>query len=141
MWLAPCQNYNPFTACRQWHACIWSWCFVGFVWAGSHMIYLKHCFTENSTNFANIELLLISFVLSFLQEQTKLDTTKQATSPDENDDLSPMPQSQVPPVRRRGGISAEPVTEEDATSYVKKVKQMNNKRVWYVFIKVLLVTS
>lgn len=32
-----------------------------------------------------------------------------------------MPQSQVPPVRRRGGISAEPVTEEDATSYVKKV--------------------
>lgn len=32
-----------------------------------------------------------------------------------------MPQSHVPPVRRRGGISAEPVTEEDATSYVKKV--------------------
>lgn len=32
-----------------------------------------------------------------------------------------MPQTTVPPVRRRGGISAEPVTEEDATSYVKKV--------------------
>ncbi|XP_059612866.1 cAMP-dependent protein kinase type I regulatory subunit isoform X3 [Phlebotomus argentipes] len=32
-----------------------------------------------------------------------------------------MPQSTAPPVRRRGGISAEPVTEEDATSYVKKV--------------------
>lgn len=32
-----------------------------------------------------------------------------------------MPQSHVPTVRRRGGISAEPVTEEDATSYVKKV--------------------
>lgn len=32
-----------------------------------------------------------------------------------------MPHSQVPQVRRRGGISAEPVTEEDATSYVKKV--------------------
>uniref|UniRef100_A0A1B0DH77 Uncharacterized protein n=1 Tax=Phlebotomus papatasi TaxID=29031 RepID=A0A1B0DH77_PHLPP len=31
-----------------------------------------------------------------------------------------MPQSTAPPVRRRGGISAEPVTEEDATSYVKK---------------------
>lgn len=52
-----------------------------------------------------------------------MDTTKQATSPEDCDDLSPMPQSQVPPVRRRGGISAEPVTEEDATSYVKKVKQ------------------
>nr|XP_036219787.1 cAMP-dependent protein kinase type I regulatory subunit isoform X4 [Bactrocera oleae] len=32
-----------------------------------------------------------------------------------------MPQTAAPPVRRRGGISAEPVTEEDATSYVKKV--------------------
>lgn len=59
-----------------------------------------------------------------LQEQTKLDTTKQVTSPEECDDLSPMPQAQVPPVRRRGGISAEPVTEEDATSYVKKVSQL-----------------
>lgn len=59
----------------------------------------------------------------FFQEQTKLDTTKQATSPEECDDLSPMPQAQVPPVRRRGGISAEPVTEEDATSYVKKVSK------------------
>jgi len=55
------------------------------------------------------------------KEQTKLDTSKQVTSPEDCDDLSPMPQSQVPPVRRRGGISAEPVTEEDATSYVKKV--------------------
>lgn len=51
-----------------------------------------------------------------------MDTTKQVTSPDQDcDDLSPMPQVQVPPVRRRGGISAEPVSEEDATSYVKKV--------------------
>lgn len=50
-----------------------------------------------------------------------MDTSKQATSPEDCDDLSPMPQPQAPPVRRRGGISAEPVTEEDATSYVKKV--------------------
>ncbi|XP_071442556.1 cAMP-dependent protein kinase type I regulatory subunit isoform X1 [Hetaerina americana] len=44
-------------------------------------------------------------------------------SPEEAADLSPLPPSQVPPrhVRRRGGISAEPVTEEDAASYVKKV--------------------
>ncbi|XP_055707772.1 cAMP-dependent protein kinase type I regulatory subunit isoform X2 [Phlebotomus papatasi] len=58
---------------------------------------------------------------SKLHEQAKLDATKQATSPEECEDLSPMPQSTAPPVRRRGGISAEPVTEEDATSYVKKV--------------------
>lgn len=50
-----------------------------------------------------------------------MDANKQAVSPDEFDDLSPMPQTAVPPVRRRGGISAEPVSEEDATSYVKKV--------------------
>lgn len=55
------------------------------------------------------------------QEQTKYDVTKQAVSPEDYDDLSPMPNSHVPQVRRRGGISAEPVTEEDATSYVKKV--------------------
>lgn len=61
-----------------------------------------------------------------LQEQTKLDTTKQVISPEDCDDLSPMPQSQVPPVRRRGGISAEPVTEEDATSYVKKVSRTSH---------------
>lgn len=32
-----------------------------------------------------------------------------------------MPAHTAQPPRRRGGISAEPVTEEDATSYVKKV--------------------
>jgi cAMP-dependent protein kinase regulator len=59
-----------------------------------------------------------------LQEQAKLDASKQAAAtPDDLEDLSPMPQSAAPPVRRRGGISAEPVTEEDATSYVKKVTQ------------------
>ncbi|XP_067643282.1 cAMP-dependent protein kinase type I regulatory subunit isoform X2 [Eurosta solidaginis] len=55
------------------------------------------------------------------EEQVKLDATKQVTSPDDFEDLSPMPHTAAPPVRRRGGISAEPVTEEDATSYVKKV--------------------
>lgn len=33
-----------------------------------------------------------------------------------------MPPSQAPQVRRRGAFSAEPMTEEDATSYVKKVR-------------------
>lgn len=55
------------------------------------------------------------------KEHTKLDVNKQTTSPDDCDDLSPMPQVQVPAVRRRGAVSAEPVSEEDATSYVKKV--------------------
>ncbi|KAL6420249.1 hypothetical protein ACFW04_014861 [Cataglyphis niger] len=43
-----------------------------------------------------------------------------ATSPEDTEDMPAGQQGpQVP--RRRGGISAEPVSEEDATSYVKKV--------------------
>lgn len=63
---------------------------------------------------------IYGFFFSF-QQQSKSDKIKQVTSPEDCDDLSPMPHVQVPPVRRRGGISAEPVSEEDATSYVKKV--------------------
>lgn len=55
-----------------------------------------------------------------LQEHAN-DAKQQATSPEDTEDLSPLPATQQP-VRRRGGISAEPVTEEDATSYVKKVR-------------------
>lgn len=59
------------------------------------------------------------FLLLF-QEQA-LDAKQQAASPEDTEDLSPLPTHAQQPVRRRGGISAEPVTEEDATSYVKKV--------------------
>ncbi|XP_066250097.1 cAMP-dependent protein kinase type I regulatory subunit isoform X2 [Euwallacea similis] len=56
----------------------------------------------------------------YYQEQA-LDAKNQAQSPEDTEDLSPLPTHAQGPVRRRGGISAEPVTEEDATSYVKKV--------------------
>ncbi|KAL1518143.1 hypothetical protein ABEB36_001813 [Hypothenemus hampei] len=56
----------------------------------------------------------------YYQEQA-LDAKNQAQSPEDTEDLSPLPVQAQGPVRRRGGISAEPVTEEDATSYVKKV--------------------
>lgn len=59
-------------------------------------------------------------MLIFLQEQA-LDAKQQAASPEDTEDLSPLPSHTQQPARRRGGISAEPVTEEDATSYVKKV--------------------
>ena len=42
-------------------------------------------------------------------------------SPDENDDLSPMPAPARQP--RRGAFSAEPISEEDAATYVKKVRK------------------
>ncbi|XP_019876700.2 cAMP-dependent protein kinase type I regulatory subunit isoform X2 [Aethina tumida] len=54
-------------------------------------------------------------------EEQALDAKQQAASPEDTEDLSPLPAHAQQPVRRRGGISAEPVTEEDATSYVKKV--------------------
>jgi len=55
-----------------------------------------------------------------LQEQAH-DAKQQAVSPEDTEDLSPLPSAVQQPARRRGGISAEPVSEEDATSYVKKV--------------------
>ena len=42
--------------------------------------------------------------------------------PDERDEVSPTPPQPVPKRRsRRGAVSAEVYTEEDAASYVKKV--------------------
>ena len=59
-----------------------------------------------------------------------MEEAKQAvTSPEDTEDLSPAPQAQA--ARRRGGISAEPVTEEDATSYVKKV---NTQPIYIIII-------
>ena len=76
-------------------------------------VYLLNYTTDNSYKY---------YFYYIFQEQAKLDANKQATSPDECEDLSPMPPTSAPPVRRRGAFSAEPVTEEDATSYVKKVR-------------------
>lgn len=54
------------------------------------------------------------------QEQAHDAKQQIATSPEDTEDIPAGQQGpQVP--RRRGGISAEPVSEEDATSYVKKV--------------------
>lgn len=65
----------------------------------------------------------VGFLGAYLQEQAQSAKKQAAVTPDEQEDLSPLPShSQQPPSsRRRGAISAEPVSEEDATSYVKKV--------------------
>ncbi|KAH8379262.1 hypothetical protein KR009_003970 [Drosophila setifemur] len=75
---------------------------------------------EDAVSDRSLQMHLSSLVRE-QQEQVKLDASRQVISPDDAEDLSPMPQTAAPPVRRRGGISAEPVTEEDATNYVKKV--------------------
>ncbi|XP_049874066.1 cAMP-dependent protein kinase type I regulatory subunit isoform X2 [Pectinophora gossypiella] len=55
-------------------------------------------------------------------EQVKAAAAAAAASECETEgELSPLPVPGGQPPRRRGAISAEPVTEEDATSYVKKV--------------------
>lgn len=68
----------------------------------------------------------VSFLRQYFQklerEQVKAAAAAAAASEGEADgELSPLPVPVGQPSRRRGGISAEPVTEEDATSYVKKV--------------------
>lgn len=64
------------------------------------------------------------------KEQVKAAAAAAAALEGEADgELSPLPVpgGQLP--RRRGGISAEPVTEEDATSYVKKVNIINHEQI------------
>lgn len=66
------------------------------------------------------QCILTSIGILWFQEQAH-DAKLQATSPEDTEDLFPLPAQGQQPARRRGGISAEPVSEEDATSYVKKV--------------------
>ena len=65
------------------------------------------------------------FHISFQEEAEKPKAKEKADTPpsDERDDeVSPIPQHAAPKKRtRRGAVSAEVYTEEDAASYVKKV--------------------
>jgi len=64
----------------------------------------------------------ISFLKEYFQKLEKEASSARPAmpelSPEDTEDLSPLPRGKP---TRRGGVSAEPVTEEDATSYVKKV--------------------
>ena len=61
-----------------------------------------------------------------LQEAAK-ESKAALLSPDDLEDVeSPLPSNIIQPVRRRGAISAEPINEEDAASYVKKVIDDDN---------------
>merc|ERR1712212_657376 len=67
----------------------------------------------------------VSFLREYFQklEREAVKESKTALlSPDDAEDAeSPLPSNIIQPVRRRGAISAEPINEEDAASYVKKV--------------------
>merc|ERR1712128_346766 len=67
----------------------------------------------------------VTFLREYFQKLER-DAAKQSKaallSPDDFEDVeSPLPSDISQPVRRRGAISAEPISEEDAASYVKKV--------------------
>merc|ERR1719208_790369 len=68
----------------------------------------------------------ISFLREYFQklerEASRSSSATAPLSPDEGEEAeSPMPAQLQPPVRRRGAISAEPINEEDAATYIKKV--------------------
>merc|ERR1712013_780418 len=70
----------------------------------------------------------VSFLREYFQklERDSAEAAKESKaallSPDDLEDVeSPLPSNIIQPVRRRGAISAEPINEEDAASYVKKV--------------------
>jgi len=64
----------------------------------------------------------------FVWRQTyscKLPRAASPVQPDDRDEVSPTPPQPVPKRRtRRGAVSAEVYTEEDAASYVKKVDKI-----------------
>lgn len=76
----------------------------------------------------------IRFLREYFQRLEKEQSARRDVpdmSPEDTEDMSPLPRGKP---SRRGGISAEPVTEEDATSYVKKVewnfKISQRKAIW-----------
>ncbi|XP_066155091.1 cAMP-dependent protein kinase type I regulatory subunit isoform X1 [Euwallacea fornicatus] len=82
---------------------------------------LKDCIVQLCVNRPANPISFLREHFQKLEREQALDAKNQAQSPEDTEDLSPLPTHAQGPVRRRGGISAEPVTEEDATSYVKKV--------------------
>jgi len=71
----------------------------------------------------NIRQKMADLQLDLASQQEAAKESKAALlSPDDAEDAeSPLPSNIIQPVRRRGAISAEPINEEDAASYVKKV--------------------
>merc|ERR1712142_747140 len=67
----------------------------------------------------------VSFLREYFQklEREAVKESKAALlTPEDGDEAeSPMPAGMQQPLRRRGAVSAEPINEEDAASYVKKV--------------------
>ena len=80
----------------------------------SHIRHLN--FSSNTQAITNL------FIISILFQEAAKESKAALLSPEDQEDVeSPLPSNIVQPVRRRGAISAEPINEEDAATYVKKV--------------------
>ncbi|XP_037094005.1 cAMP-dependent protein kinase type I regulatory subunit-like isoform X1 [Pollicipes pollicipes] len=82
---------------------------------------LKDCIVQLCINRPDNPVSYLRDYFQTLEREQTRESRKPPASPEDGDDLSPLPAPSAGPVRRRGAISAEPVTEDDATSYVKKV--------------------
>lgn len=64
----------------------------------------------------------LNLSIHVLFQEAVRECERRVVTPEDADDLSPMPTHITTSKTRRGAISAEPLSEDDATSYVKKVR-------------------
>merc|ERR1712106_1018662 len=83
---------------------------------------LKECIVQLCVSRPDNPISFLREYFQKLEREAAKESKAALLSPDELEDAeSPLPSNIIQPVRRRGAISAEPINEEDAASYVKKV--------------------
>merc|ERR1712106_1190699 len=83
---------------------------------------LKECIVQLCVSRPDNPISFLREYFQKLEREAARESKAALLSPDDLEDAeSPLPSNIIQPVRRRGAISAEPINEEDAASYVKKV--------------------
>merc|ERR1712168_481147 len=83
---------------------------------------LKECIVQLCVSRPDNPVSFLREYFQRLEREAAKESKAALLSPDDAEDAeSPLPSNIIQPVRRRGAISAEPINEEDAASYVKKV--------------------
>merc|ERR1711923_21058 len=83
---------------------------------------LKECIVQLCVSRPDNPISFLREYFQKLEREAAKESKAALLSPDDLEDVeSPLPSNIIQPVRRRGAISAEPINEEDAASYVKKV--------------------
>merc|ERR1711872_939584 len=83
---------------------------------------LKECIVQLCVSRPDNPVSFLREYFQRLEREAAKESKAALLSPDDAEDAeSPLPSNIIQPVRRRGAISAEPINEEDAATYVKKV--------------------